>query len=126
MPAPNAVKMSMSPTSRYQLHQRALREGRTDAAMALRLVESGLAASGPQAAQPSVSLDTIERNAAGATVMAAYLSGPLATAVKNLAADEGRTQSAVLRDLLRCELRRRGLLPNGAYGAAPALADATQ
>jgi hypothetical protein len=126
MPAPNAVKITMTPTSRYQLHQRALREGRTDAEVARRIVESGLTPSGQQEPQPAVSLDRIERNAAGATVMAAYLSGPLAAAVKNLAADEQRSQSAVLRDLLRCELRRRGLLPNGAYGATPALADAAQ
>ena len=83
MPAANAVKISMSPTARYQLHQEALRQGRADSEIARRFVESGLAKAVNKAPpDPEVSVDKIERNARGTKVVAAYLSGPLASAIK--------------------------------------------
>ena len=83
MPAANAVKISMSPTARYQLHQEALRQGRADSEIARRFVESGLAKAVNKAPpDPEVSVDKIERNARGTKVVAAYLSGPLASAIE--------------------------------------------
>ena len=122
MPAANAVKISMSPTARYQLHQEALRQGRADSEIARRFVESGLAKAVNKAPpDPEVSVDKIERNARGTKVVAAYLSGPLASAIKSLSIAESRSQSHVLRDLLRCQLRRRGLLKNQQWGSQAAI-----
>jgi hypothetical protein len=127
MPQSNAVKISMSVTGRYQLHQESLRQGRPPSEIARRFVESGLAKSVNAAPpDPEISTDKIERSARGNKVAAVYLSGPLASAIKNLSVAESRSQSHVLRDLLRCELRRRGLLPNDSYsgGSAPVLENA--
>jgi Ribbon-helix-helix protein, copG family len=43
--------------------------------------------------------------------VAAYLSGPLAKAVREHARQLDRSQNWTLRDLIRSELRRRGVLP---------------
>lgn len=124
MPHSNAVKISMTVAGRYQLHQEALRQGRPPSEIARRFVESGLAkATNKAPPAPEVSIDKIERSARGNRVVAAYLSGPLASAIKDLSIAESRSQSHVLRDLLRCELRRRGLLPNKQWGAADAIAE---
>jgi Ribbon-helix-helix protein, copG family len=45
-------------------------------------------------------------------VSAAYLSNALSDAVHALAQQNGESQSWVIRDLIRSELRRRGLLPS--------------
>jgi predicted transcriptional regulator len=44
-------------------------------------------------------------------VVGAYLSDTLAAAIETLAEQEGRSKSHILRDLVRSELKRRGLLP---------------
>lgn len=53
-----------------------------------------------------------------AVATAAFLSGPLAAAIKRAAAEQDRSQSWTLRDLVRCELRHRGLLPTNRHGDA--------
>jgi hypothetical protein len=47
----------------------------------------------------------------GNVQVAAYLSGPLAKAVREHARQLDRSQNWTLRDLIRSELRRRGVLP---------------
>jgi hypothetical protein len=45
-------------------------------------------------------------------VVGAYLSGTLAHAIETLAAETDRSVSYVMRDLIRSELRNRGILPS--------------
>jgi Ribbon-helix-helix protein, copG family len=109
------LKFNIDQASAYRFRQAALREGRTVADFVKRCAEKGIAGS-PPVAMPDAEIAREERNAHGHTTVAAYLSGPLAKVIKELAAQTGRSQSHVMRDLIRCEARRRGLLstPNAA------------
>jgi hypothetical protein len=49
------------------------------------------------------------------------LSPPLAGAISKIARTEGRSESSVLRELIRFELRRRDELPSGQRGAEAAI-----
>jgi hypothetical protein len=70
---------------------------------------------------PEAVVDQVERRSgSGKKITAAYLSPPLANAVRKLAKDTGGSTSHVVRDLLRCELRRRGLLPNNSFSSISA------
>jgi hypothetical protein len=91
------------------LRERARREGRTLSDVILRAVQRGLAPD--DGAMPDAIIDKVERSGRGNTSAAAYLSGPIASAVRQLSQQQRRSQSWTVRYLLRCELRRRGLLP---------------
>jgi hypothetical protein len=75
----------------------------------LRIVERAIASSPPIEIENGM-VDKIERGASSKSV-ACYLSPPIATAVQRLASEQSRSQSWIVRDLLRTELRNRGLLP---------------
>jgi Ribbon-helix-helix protein, copG family len=95
-----------------EVRQRAHREGRTISDTLFRAIEKGFASS-PSVEMPAAICDKAERGANGKAV-AAYLSQPLAAGVQRLAAEQGRSTAWVLRDLIRSELRNRGLLPKPA------------
>jgi hypothetical protein len=93
-----------------ELRQRAHREGRTLSDVILRAVERGMAASPTVMPNDTAIVDQAERGTGGKAT-AAYLSPPLASAIQHLAAEQRRSASWVMRDLIRSELRHRGVLP---------------
>jgi hypothetical protein len=102
------LKVVLDTAVAFQVRQAALRQGRTTSEHLRRLVERSLSTETPTL--PDAQLDKCERT--GGTVQtAAYLSGALASAVRKHAAELDRSHAWTLRDLVRCELRRRGLLP---------------
>jgi hypothetical protein len=71
---------------------------------------------------PEVTVDKARRRGKGKPTTVCYLSPPLASAVRRLAAKQGCSQSHLVRDLLRNALRARGLLPNKSWGSIDAAA----
>jgi hypothetical protein len=114
------LKFNIDKVGAYKFREAALREGRSIGDFVRRCAETGFA-SKPPVAMPDAEVVREESNMDGKTTVAAYLSGPLAKAIKELAVKTGRSQSHVVRDLLRCEARRRGLLPASAPTASEAL-----
>jgi hypothetical protein len=114
------LKVVVDTATAFRLHQLALSKGRSMSETMRLLIERSLMTE-PGTPEPDAMLDKCERTK-GNVQSAAYLSGPLAKAIKRLAVEQDRSQSWTLRDLLRCELRRRGLLPTPA--GAPATVDA--
>jgi hypothetical protein len=108
MPAP--VKFFAPLSLDMELRERARKEGRTISEVVLRAVQRGIDAS-PPTEMPEALIDRAERNAKGSKATAAYLSPPLSHAIAEIAREQNRSASWVMRDLLRCELRRRGILP---------------
>ena len=106
---PSTIRFTAPVAVQFELRQRALREGRSLADATLRVVEKGLAASPPIDIE-SGTIDKVERGSVGKAT-ACYLSPALAKSIQRLAAEQRRSASWVVRDLLRCELRNRGLLP---------------
>jgi hypothetical protein len=105
------LKVVLDTAVALQARQAALREGRTTSDHLRRLVERSLSTETP--ALPDAMVDACERT--GGTVQtAAYLSGALASAIRKHAAELDRSQAWTLRDLVRCELRNRGLLSSPA------------
>jgi hypothetical protein len=103
------LKTVLDTATAFQLRQAALRQGRSTSDYLRRLVERSLNTETP--AMPDAMVDKVERTK-GNVQTAAYLSGPLAAAaVRKLAQEQDRSQSWTLRDLVRSELRNRGLLP---------------
>jgi hypothetical protein len=98
----------------YEIRQRALKEGRSNSDVVYRLVERGLEISPGVTLPEEAHVDRVERGAGGSKATACYLSGPISGAVNRLARDEQRSASWIVRDLLRTELRRRGILPTPA------------
>ena len=119
MPAP--VKFFAPLSLDMELRERARKEGRTISDVVLRAVQRGIDAL-PPVEMPEALVDRAERNAKGSKATAAYLSPPLSHAIAQISREQGRSASWVMRYLIRCELRRRGLLPMPA--GAPATVDA--
>jgi hypothetical protein len=99
----------------YEIRQRALKEGRSNADVVYQLVQHGLETT-PGVTLPEANVDRIERGAGGSKATACYLSGPISGAVNRLARDEQRSASYIVRHLLRTQLRQLGLLPPDASG----------
>jgi hypothetical protein len=98
-----SIKFSPDQAVAYKLHRRALAEGRSIAAVVKNIVDKEMAV----ASVP----DAVATHDNGAKkVVAAYLSSALADAIQHIATETSRSTSWVLRDLVRCELRRRGIL----------------
>jgi hypothetical protein len=95
-----------------ELREHARKSGRTLSDVILRAVESGLGAA--PAEMPDAVVDRVERGAKGSKATAAYLSPPLSSAISRLAREQSRSASWVMRDPIRSELRRRGILPTPA------------
>jgi hypothetical protein len=68
-----------------------------------------------------VAIGMTRRFGRGKRTKALYLSPPLSGAIRKIARTEKRSESAVVRELLRFELRRRGMLPSGQRGAEAAI-----
>ena len=67
---------------------------------------------------PEVVIAMVRRCGRGRRTKACYLSGRLNGAIRRLAAKEKRSESNLVRELLRHALRERGLLPTNAWGDA--------
>jgi hypothetical protein len=106
---PATLKFVCPVRTDMEIRQRAHREGRSISDVILRAVERGLGSS--PAAMPDAVVDSIERGSKGSKAVAAYLSAPLSSAIERIAQQENRSASWVMRDLIRTELRNRGLLP---------------
>jgi hypothetical protein len=105
------LKLVVSPVTAFQLRQVALRDGRSLSETLRRLVERGMMTVAP-VDMPDAVVDKIERGA-GKVMTPAYLQGPLAAIIRRLAVEQDRSQSWIVRDLIRCE-----------YAAARRVADA--
>jgi hypothetical protein len=92
-----------------ELRELARRSGRTLSDEILRTVERGLLSASALPDDTAI-VDVAERNGYGGKAVAAYLSKPLSSAIERLAEREKRSVSWTMRDLIRCELRRRGIL----------------
>lgn len=114
------IKFNADQVLMYRLRQKALHENRTLSDVARRACEAGLGQ--VEAIPGDAAIETMRGGGYKPVVTAAYLSGALAAAVKQLADDTDRSTSYVMRDLIRSELKRRGLLPSPALAidTAPA------
>jgi hypothetical protein len=101
-----SLKFNIDQVGAYRFRQGALRQGRSLADYVRTCAERGLTAE-QVVEMPDAAIDREEMHN-GKVIVAAYLSGKLAGAIKRIAAETGRSQSHVMRDLIRCELRRRG------------------
>jgi hypothetical protein len=97
-----------------ELREKARREGRTLSDVILRFVERGMATCPSAEMMPEAVVDVAERGSRGSKSVAAYLSRPLSGAIRRLADEQQRSASWVMRDLIRTELRNRGILPRTA------------
>jgi hypothetical protein len=114
-----AIKIHVPLGTDHQIREIAGKTGRPISEVCLRAIVKGLDPV-PATANDTAVIDAAERGS-GATTAAAYLSGPIAKAVRKLALEQQRSQSWTVRDLLRVELRRRGLLPTPENGVDVAL-----
>jgi hypothetical protein len=112
-----SIKITVSAVEEFLTRQVALRQGCSLSDVVRRGLKQIINSPASHIEMPEAVVDQLERrNGQGKKITAAYLSPPLAGAVQKLAAEMGTSQSHVIRDLLRNELRRRGLLPNKSYG----------
>jgi predicted transcriptional regulator len=106
-----------------EVRQRALKQGRSNSDIVCQALEQVFAAS-PNVDSPEAVVDVVERGSHGSRAVALYLSKPIAGAVRQLAQQQQRSESWIVRDLLRAELTRRGVLPTANHEqAAEAQAD---
>ncbi len=110
-----AIKFMAPAVLAHQLRQAALAKGTCVADIARRACESYLGA--PELSFGDALVERYQDDQ-GKRVIGALLSPPLASAIARLTAETRSSQSHILRDLLRSELRRRGLLPSSAAPAA--------
>jgi hypothetical protein len=118
------IKVSLSATEEIQTRQVAARQGCSIAEVARRGIQHILASASSYIDNAEAVIDATERrNGQGKRVVSAMLSPPLSGAVARIARNEKRSESSVLRELIRFELRRRGELPSKQWGAANAIAE---
>jgi hypothetical protein len=112
------VKFNADQVLMHRLHQKALLENRSLSDVAKRAVEAGL---GPVESIPGgAAIETVKGNGHHKPVVtAAYLSGTLAAAVKQLADETDRSVSHTMRGLIRDALRAR-VMQSAATAPAPA------
>jgi ADP-ribose pyrophosphatase YjhB (NUDIX family) len=106
---PANLKFTVPLALDFEIRASAHKEGRTISDYLLRMVERGMGSS-PAIPDDTAVVDKMERGSRGRAT-AVYLSQPLAGAAQRLAADEQRSQSWIVRSLIRQSLQRRGLLP---------------
>jgi hypothetical protein len=104
---PSSLKFVAPLRLDIELRERARREGRSLSDTILRAVQRGLGSLPSE--MPEAVVDRAERGSRGRAT-ACYLSQPLARAIHELAIKHDRSASWVTRDLIRSELKRRGLL----------------
>jgi hypothetical protein len=71
---------------------------------------------------PEVVIAMVRRCGRGTRTKACYLSGRLSGEIRRLAAKQNRSEANLVRDILRNELRRLGLLPNKSFSSIDAAA----
>jgi hypothetical protein len=114
------IKLTITQAEQYQAHKIALGLGISVAEVARRGLQKMINA--PHVQDQEAILDRSElRGKGGKRIVAALLSEPLSKAIRTIANAEHRSESHVLRELLRFELRRRGLLPNKQWGSQDAI-----
>jgi hypothetical protein len=114
------VKFNADQVLMHRLRQKTLLENRSLSDVAKRAVEAGL---GPIESIPGgAAIETVKGNGHRKPVVtAAYLSGTLAAAVKQLADKTDRSVSHTMRGLICDALRARGLMmPSAATALAAA------
>jgi hypothetical protein len=103
------LKFTIDQVGARRFHEGALREGRMLGEFVRRCAERGLSEN-TTVTMPDAEVVREERNMNGKTTVACYLSGSLASAIKQIAAETDRSQSYVMRSLIREALRARGVL----------------
>ena len=117
----NSFRFNVDTPAAYRIRQAALREGRTVADIIRRAVDQHVDTHTPNAVEDDcIIADEGPRHHGSGRMTGAYLSGPLASIVRRLADEQGRSKSNVVRGLLRQALRERGLLPSPSTPASAA------
>jgi hypothetical protein len=112
----NNFRFNTDQATAFLIHQAAARQGRAVADFIRRAVDQHINAN----PQSDAAVETLNGSKHKPVITAAYLSGTLAAAVKQIAAETDRSTSYVMRWLIRDALRARGLLPSPAtVEAAP-------
>ena len=120
----NAHRFNTDTATSYRIREAALRQGRSVADVIRRAVEQYVDAYAPNAVDGDyIATDEGERRNGAGKMTGCYLSGPLAAVVMRMSKDEGRTQSAIVRSLLREALHAHDLLSGAVADATTA--DAT-
>jgi hypothetical protein len=117
------LKVSISTIEELQARQVAARQGCSIAEVFRRGLQTVIASASSYVANAEAVVDATERRSrqGGKRIVSAMLSPPLSGAVAKIARNERRSESSVLRELIRFELRRRGELPSGQRGAEAAI-----
>lgn len=102
--ADHQIKVYLNGGTAYQLRQLSLQQATSVSDVARRIIEANIS-------PPKPTSDVEVETKRGGRVAAAYLSDKLADCVQQLAAQSGHSQSWHIRDLIRSELRNRGILP---------------
>jgi hypothetical protein len=102
-----SVKSSIDIGTAHLLRAKALRENRTVSDVIKRAIINDLAI----APAPTPDAVVERHNDGRKKLIGAYLSQALARGIERISVEQGRSVSHVLRDLVRTELRRRGVLP---------------
>jgi hypothetical protein len=117
----SGIKVTFNTADDFQVRRRAQLLGMSVNEFCKRAIQRDLVGAADEDQEAVV--DKVERGGKAGRAVGAYLSPPLASAIAALARDTERSQSWIVRDLLRTELRRRGLLPavdDGSVAPAPA------
>jgi hypothetical protein len=104
-----SASTSIDTETAYRLHRKALAENRTVSDLIRKAILNDL----EKSPAPFIESDAvIERHDNGSKrVVGAYLSRSLASAIQRIALEQDRSQSYVLRGLIREALKMRGALP---------------
>jgi hypothetical protein len=124
--ANNSFRFNTDTATAYLIREAALRQGRTVADVIRRAVEQHIDAHAASAtADDCVVTDEGTRRRGPGRMTGCYLSNPLASIVRDIAAQEGRSHSNVVRGLIRDALRARGILPIPSPAPASAVVSPT-
>jgi hypothetical protein len=107
----SAVKVNLDHATQHLVQREANRAGRSRSDWIRHVINKALARTPTEIPGDALVQRENFNERPGAKIVAAYLSGPLSKAILRLAHEQDRSQSWVLRDLVRCELKRRGILP---------------
>lgn len=106
------IKCSVSNVEEIQARQVAARQGLSLSEVVRRGLQHVISSASSYVDNAEAIVDAQERRNGGKRVVSAMLSPPLSGAIRRLAVQSGRTESHIVRRLLRSELRRLGLLPD--------------
>jgi hypothetical protein len=117
----NSFRFNTDTATAYLIREAALRQGRTVSDVIRRAAEQHVDTNAPSviADDSVVVTDEGARRHGTGRMTGCYLSNPLASIVRDIAALEGRSHSNVVRGLLRESLQRRGLLISPSSAPTP-------